>query len=54
MNSYENNIHRLFLVSVYLLKQLQRNLALYLYIVREKINPWEFPRILMTLSKIKE
>ena len=42
------------LFSVYSLKQLQRNLPLYLYIVKEKINPWEFPRILMILSKMKK
>ena len=40
--------------SIYSLKQLWGYLPLYLNIVIEKINPWEFPRILMILSKIKE
>ena len=42
------------LLSVYSLKQFQRNLPLYLYVVKEKINPHEFPKILMILSKLKE
>ena len=42
------------LFSVYSLKQLQRNLPLCPYIVKEKIHPWELPRIFMTLSKRKE
>ena len=42
------------LFSKYSLEQLQGYLPIYLYIVKEKINPQEFPRILMILSKIKE
>ena len=42
------------LFSIYSLKQPQGYLPLYLYIVKENINPQEFSRIFMILSKIKE
>ena len=54
MNNYENNIYGLSIFYI-LIEAGSRIFAPipYLYIAIEKINPWEFPRILVILSKIK-
>ena len=46
-------MHGFFIFYIFI-EAASRIFALYLYIAKENINPWEFSRILVILSEIKE